>query len=197
VSPRQARPLSELSAAYRRRIERGIAAGASRGQARGHPSKVKGEKSLTELRARHPGGRPPRKRARPWRDVGGFGVSETASARRVRDLLEAAYAIRPGLPVAILAVFLNSYGKPRAAWLDDPWREPVRQLLAAARAGDDLGGGQHGVTPVGRVQLTVPIRRGKVMAGIPASDWLALIEVHGGDVWAAIHSVWLLLVQSP
>jgi hypothetical protein len=99
--------------------------------------------------------------------------------------------------VAILAVFLNSFGKPRAAWLDDVHHEAVRQLFAAARAGEDLGGGEHGVKPVGRVQLTVPIRRSAVMAGIPASDWLALIEVHGGDVWAAIHSVWLLLVQSP
>lgn len=44
------KPLDQLSPAYRRRIERGLAAGLSRSQARGHPRTDRGERSVSDIR---------------------------------------------------------------------------------------------------------------------------------------------------
>jgi hypothetical protein len=134
----------------------------------------------------------------PWRDIGGIGLFETASPRRLLAALKAAAAIRPGIVVAFLVTFPTNEGRStRSSWLDDPYHEAVRQLFAAARQGDGLGLRDSGIRPVGTVQLNVPIREDAEMHGIPATDWLALINVRDGDVWAALHSVWEVFVQSP
>jgi hypothetical protein len=71
--PRKPKPLEELSPAYRRRIERGLARGFSRSQARGHARVSKGElpiSAVEDLRRRKVVERKPRLFARYTRRSG-------------------------------------------------------------------------------------------------------------------------------